>query len=197
MKKKLVAITGGIGSGKSLALQFLRKLNYPVFSCDEIYKEVIVSKEYIELLEKSFPNVVKNGQVDRTALAETVFNNEIMRIKLNNLAHPIIMKLLLRYMEAAEGSIAFAEVPLLFEGNFEKIFDHVLYIARDKQLRIEAVNQRDGLLGCDVEKRIASQFDGMSMEGQRRLKECNAKVIYNSGGKDEFKKEILAYLETL
>ena len=80
--KKLVAITGGIGSGKSLALQFLRELNYPVFSCDEIYKEVIVSKEYIELLEKSFPNVVKNGQVDRTALAETVFNNEIMRIKL-------------------------------------------------------------------------------------------------------------------
>lgn len=197
MKKKLVAITGGIGSGKSLALQFLRELNYPVFSCDEIYKEVIVSKEYIEQMEKLFPDVVKNGQVDRTALAETVFNNEIMRIKLNNLAHPIIMKLLLRYMEAAEGSIAFAEVPLLFEGNFEKIFDHVLYIARDKQLRIEAVIERDGLLGSEVEKRIAGQFDGMTMEGQRRLKECNAKVIFNTGSKDEFKKEILTFIEGL
>ena len=48
MAKIYVAITGGIGSGKSLVLQFLREMKFPVFSCDELYKQVIVSKEYIE-----------------------------------------------------------------------------------------------------------------------------------------------------
>ena len=47
MQKK-IAITGGIGSGKSIALDFIRGLGYPVYSCDEIYKEVLLSKKYIE-----------------------------------------------------------------------------------------------------------------------------------------------------
>ena len=54
MSKQYVALTGGIGSGKSLAAQFLREMDYPVFSCDEVYKEVVQSSEYIQKLKILF-----------------------------------------------------------------------------------------------------------------------------------------------
>ena len=64
MPKIKVAITGGIGSGKSLAAEFLREQNYPVFSCDEIYKDVIQSSEYLSQIQVSFPSVIIDGKVD-------------------------------------------------------------------------------------------------------------------------------------
>ena len=197
MAKKYIAITGGIGSGKSLALQFLRELNYPAFSCDELYKEVISSEKYIKEIEKLFPTAVVNGQVNRAALCEIVFNNEENRMQLNNLAHPLIMDLLFKNMQASKGELAFAEVPLLFEGNFENLFDKVIYISRDKEQRTVAVTQRDKCRRDEVEKRICSQFDAVSVEGEKRLKNCNATIIYNNTTKEDLKKEILNFIKKM
>ncbi len=197
MAKIHVAITGGIGSGKSLALQFLREEKYPVFSCDELYKQVITSKEYIKKIEKLFPIAITAGQIDRAKLSEIVFNDEEKRRQLNSLAHPLIMDLLLRNMKEAESDIAFAEVPLLFEGNFENLFDKVIYITREKDQRIAAILQRDGISIDEAKKRIGSQFDGESEEGQKRLKNCNTKIIFNNKSKEELKREILELISHL
>ena len=69
MSKK-IAITGGIGSGKSTVLSFLKENGYPVFSCDEIYKQLLLDREYIEKIEKLFPSAVRSKmryQHDKTA----------------------------------------------------------------------------------------------------------------------------------
>ena len=58
MKSKKIAITGGIGSGKSLALRYMNEMGYPTFSCDEIYKEVIQSNAYVEQIALYFPDVI-------------------------------------------------------------------------------------------------------------------------------------------
>lgn len=197
MAKIYVAITGGIGSGKSLVLQFLREMKFPVFSCDELYKQVIVSKEYIEKIEKLFPNAIKAGQIDRAKLSEIVFSDEEKRKQLNSLAHPLIIDLLLQNMKEAEGDIAFAEVPLLFEGNFENLFDNVIYITRERSQRVAAILQRDNISIEEAEKRIASQFDGTTEEGQKRLKNCNAKIIFNDKSKEELKREIFEIISHL
>ncbi|MBO5736682.1 MAG: dephospho-CoA kinase [Clostridia bacterium] len=194
MAKTHIAITGGIGSGKSLVLQFLREWNYPVFSCDELYKQVILSPEYIEKIEKLFPSTINDGKIDRKILSEIVFNNEENLKQLNALAHPLIMDLLMKNMKATECELAFAEVPLLFEGNFEKLFDKVVYIARDKNERIDAILKRDGISQAAAEKRILNQFDGMSEEGQLRLKNCNANIITNDGSIEGLKSKILQLL---
>ena len=81
--KLKIAVTGGIGSGKSFALQYIASLGFPVFSCDEIYKQVILSKEYIEKIQQVFPECVIENQINRKKLAEIVFSNDAQMKQLN------------------------------------------------------------------------------------------------------------------
>ena len=161
-----VAVTGGIGSGKSLAMQYFAKIGYPVFSCDEIYKTVIQTQSYIEQVAKIFPEVLVNGSIDRGRLAKLVFNDSLKLKQLNAIAHPMIMQNLLGHMDKCTEPFVFAEVPLLFEGNFEGLFDKVIYLYRNDQSRITDVTRRDGISETDVLKRMAAQFNPNSVEGK-------------------------------
>lgn len=181
MAKSKIAITGGIGSGKSTALSYLKELGYPVFSCDEIYKEVISSQEYIDKIEEHFPEAVTHGCVQRKILSEIVFNDPEKRALLNGIAHPLIMQKLYERMDNCKDELVFAEVPLLFEGGFENEFDHVIVILRKEENRIQSVQERDGISEEKIKKRMQSQFDYFSIEGEKRLKNCNAFVIENDG----------------
>ncbi len=197
MDKIRVAITGGIGSGKSLALQYLSDMEYPVFSCDEIYKEVIQSKQYIEQIALFFPSAVINDVIDRKKLAKLVFDDQDKRDQLNRIAHPMIIKVLNAQMDMCSSSLVFAEVPLLFEGNYEKNFDKIIYIYRDKQARISNVMARDGLSQIEVEKRISTQFDPDQEEGKARLQETGAYVIKNNGAPHDLKEKLLEIISSM
>ena len=181
MAKIKVAITGGIGSGKSTVLFYLKELGYSVFSCDEIYKEVISSQEYIDKIKEFFPEAVTHGRVERKILSEIVFNDVEKRAVLNGIAHPLIMQKLYERMDNCKNELVFAEVPLLFEGGFENEFDHVMVITRKDEKRIASVQERDGISREKIEKRIQSQFDYSSKEGEARLKNCNAHIVENDG----------------
>lgn len=187
MGKLFIAITGGIGSGKSLVLSLLNRMGYPTFSCDEIYKEVIASPEYIAKVGELFPKAIENGEINRKKLSDIVFQNSEKLQRLNMIAHPLIMDRLLYCMKNAVGDIVFAEVPLLFEGNYENLFHRVIYVNREHSKRIEAVIKRDGCSSSDIEKRINSQFNPLSEEGCYRLKKCNAIILENSGNLEELK----------
>ena len=87
-----IAITGGIGSGKSQCLNILNKLGYKTFSCDEIYAELKDGEEYVAKIKTIFPQVIENGKINNQKLSKIVFSNEAELKKLNQIAHPIIMK---------------------------------------------------------------------------------------------------------
>lgn len=195
--KKNIAITGGIGSGKSMAASLIEKMGYPVFSCDEIYKDVLHSTEYIQKIEEYFPTALSDGQIDRKKLAEIVFCDEEKREKLNRLAHPLVMKRLKMKMATRKERLVFAEVPLLFEGNFECEFDEVLVIKRELAMRIQAVQNRDGLEINAVQSRIQAQFDYQSEEGQARMKKCHAYSIENDGSVEQLSKKIEEYIQVI
>lgn len=180
MKKK-IAITGGIGSGKSTVSNILRDKGYPVYSCDEIYKELINSKTYIKEIEKVFPVVVKQGEIDKKSLAEIIFTNEQERIRLNKIAHPLIMQTLFERMNKTEREIVFAEVPLLLEGNFENLFDQTIVVLRNLEDRLKAVCERDGVSLEKTTERINAQFDYDDIQSKNRLQKIGAIFIENKG----------------
>ncbi len=178
MANKKIAITGGIGSGKSYISTLLREMGYPVFSCDEIYKEIACSNEYLQIIENLFPGCIENGILDRKKLGSIVFSDQEQLAKLNAVAHPLIMKRLLELMSEEQNEFAFGEVPLLFEGGYEIHFDETIFVKRNLEDRIQAVMRRDSLSREKVLNRVHMQFDYESEIGKQKT--SNAIIIENN-----------------
>lgn len=155
-QSKKIALTGGIGSGKSTVLEMIRKLGYPVFSCDRIYAALCEDGNYLKKLSTLFPDSVRGDKLDREFLSEKVFSDEKALAALNALSHPLIMERLLALMERC--SISFAEVPLLFEEGLQDKFDEIIVVTREKPRRIVAVKERSGLTEEEILARMARQF---------------------------------------
>ena len=172
-QNRKIAVTGGIGSGKTLFCDFLKGFGCEVLSCDEIYRQMLREEEYLALLQKNFPDCFVDGVLDKKRLGDRVFACKEDRERLESLAHPIIMQRLLQKMEGKE--LVFAEVPLLFEGGYEGLFDCVIAIVRKKEARVRAVMERSGLSEDEVLERMDSQFD------PALLKEKNCLIVENDG----------------
>lgn len=178
-----IAITGGIGSGKSLVSKYLSERGYPVFSCDKIYEEICGSREYLKKLSELFGvEAVKNEKINRKYLSDLVFHDKESLKKLNGLSHPMIMSELMKKMDGEEGAV-FAEVPLLFEGNFEHLFDKIIIVYRPLQKRILSIMERDGATEEEALSRINHQVDY-----EEKIKQ-NDFVIYNDGDIAELKRK--------
>ena len=194
MQRK-IAITGGIGSGKTLAAKYVAEMGYPIFSCDEINRDLLSNPEYIEKIKNAFPNCVNDDKIDKKSLKNTVFGDKTALKTLNTIAHPLIMKQLFSVMEKCEGEFVFAEVPLLFEGNYEKDFDEIIVITRDLDERIKAVKARDGFSEQEIKSRIAVQFDYSNLEN--RIQNLTAHVIKNDGDMYSLKNKIQTLIKRL
>lgn len=153
-----IAITGGIGSGKSAVCRILKERGYPVFSCDEINRTLLSEKSYLDGLCALFPACVKDGKLNKAALSALVFSDKEALKTLNAYAHPRISERLQRDMDGAKKT-CFAEVPLLFESGMTKQFDGTIVILRNKEERIRAVVARDGLTAEQAKARMKQQFD--------------------------------------
>lgn len=192
MKKTLkVALTGGIGSGKSYALEILKKAGYHTVSCDGVYAELFEKRSFKLKLKKLFPDAVTGffcPKADRKKISEKVFSDKSALDKLNALTHPLIVKECLSRAEKGGNGIAFIEVPLLFEGGFVRFFDKVMVIVRDKNERIASVKARSGLTEEQVLERMRAQvdYDALDLSGFT--------VISNDG---DFKEKVLVAAKEL
>ncbi len=194
MKQK-IAITGGIGSGKSTLVKLIQESGFAVHSCDEIYQTIIKSPLYVKEIKKIFPSAVRENSIDKNVLAQIVFDDNAARQKLNSIAHPLIMQELSKRMDESDGEMVFAEVPLLFEANLENAFDLIIVIMRMGAQRIQAVSFRDNSSIEQVRKRIHAQVDYQSKTMQKRIKNCNAFIIDNNGDFEHLKEQWLSFLD--
>ena len=124
---------------------------------------------------------MKQGEIDKKLLSDIVFSNEKERLRLNQIAHPMIMQTLIEQMSEAKEEIVFAEVPLLLEGGFEKEFDQIIVVMRDLNARVQAVCNRDGISSKEAIARIQSQFDYDSPKNKTHLQNINALLLENKG----------------
>lgn len=156
-QNKRYAVTGGLGSGKSAVCAILKKRGFPVFSCDEIYRGLYAEPSFQAGLIERFPACAVEGEVPKRTLAELVFSDAAALRRLNEYAHPLIMDSLMK--ETSGLPLSFSEVPLLFEGGYERLFDGVIAVVRDKPSRVRAAMERDGMSEADVLRRMAAQID--------------------------------------
>lgn len=153
-----VAITGGIGSGKSTVAQIIESRGYKVFSCDKIYNDLLSDRGFVISLASEFGDILDlNGNLDRKKLSALVFSDKEKLKTLNSITHPKIIKQALKLTDCKD--ISFCEVPLLFENGFEKLFDSIIVVLRDFDKRINAVSERDNLERNSVIERANSQLN--------------------------------------
>lgn len=192
-----IAITGGIGSGKSTVCDIIKAHGYKVFSCDEIYKQLLCDVDYVKRLAGIFPDVVRNNCIDAKKLASIVFDDETALKKLNAIAHPMIMKRLLNDMAREQDKLVFAEVPLLFECGYEHLFDKIIVVERDIEERITSVIKRSHLTREEVSKRMQSQFAYDTNEAKTHYKKLNAIILKNKGDLAQLEREALLIINSL
>ncbi len=159
--KKLIAITGGIGSGKSQVLKIMQKLGYNTLSCDKITTELYSCPKIKRKLKKAFPNAVSGFiflKVDKGVIANAVFSDTEKMEKLNAILLPPILERVFKRAKNLTPPV-FIEVPLLFEKNLTDRFDHAIVVLRALESRIDSVISRSNLTRNQVELRIKNQFD--------------------------------------
>ena len=186
MRTIFIAVTGGIGSGKSTACKIISKMGYLVISADDTYAELLKDPSFTSEL-KELLDLPKDKEFDKKSLAKTVFDQPLKLKLLNQFTHKKIMD---KMFEKSKGKrVVFHEVPLLFESGYEDKYDEVLIIKRDLNDRINSVISRSGLSREEVEKRIKNQFD------YENLSSIKHTVIINGEDLESFANKVRAVVD--
>ena len=181
MKNNLkVGVTGGICSGKSQIMAYLKQKGYPVFSCDEINATLLEDAEYIKKVQAICPDCVVNDKIDKKALASIIFSSEEKRKLIEGIAHPLILERLFLTM-SSQAKVSFAEVPLLFEGNLVQKFDKILVVMRKRDTRLQAAILRDGSSEVEARLKMKSQFPYEKAFEEGFFEDSKYVLIFNDG----------------
>lgn len=182
----VVALTGGIGAGKSTVAEYFSNLGATVIDADQLARMAIQpgSSGYQEVLARFGSAILTDDRIDRGKLAQIVFTDEKARRDLEEIIHPRVQAMFADAVsELEEDEILIYEIPLLVETGASKKFDYVITVEADLELRKRRLLDR-GLSSEQIEKRIASQ----SSE-QARLEAADA-VIRNDGDEDALLRQV-------
>jgi dephospho-CoA kinase len=188
-----VGLTGGIGSGKSEVARMLAQLGAYIIDTDQLAREAVEpGSEATAAIERVWPNVIRSGKIDRTALAEIVFVDARQREKLNSLIHPIVRTLArAREKNAKPGQLIVHVVPLLFETGYDGMVQKSIVVVAPLDQRIRRVQHRDNIDESKIRARIAAQID--PAEARKRADY----VIENDGDLTHLRERTRAVLEQL
>lgn len=153
----IIAITGGIGSGKSVVSKILRNLGYFVYDCDDNAKSLMDNSDKIksQLSTLISPDVIINNKIDRVRLANIVFNNPDKLNILNSIVHKNVIEDVLR--KAKLHDTLFVETAILHQSKMDKIVDGIWIVDAPDVVRIKRVIKRNGLSREQIISRINSQ----------------------------------------
>ena len=180
----LIALTGGIGSGKSRAAAILEELGAHSISADTLAREVLERGEdgYNEVVAYFGDEILNEGQIDRKKLAEIVFNDSKQLEVLESITHPLIRaKFVSETRGLPDNSVVVYEIPLLAESisrQKQLDFDHVIVLESETETRVARLIER-GLSAKEAQLRIANQYS----DAQR--KEIATHLIKNEGSLEE------------
>lgn len=156
-----VALTGGIGSGKSYVADVFRHLGVPVFESDIEAKKLYYNPETIAFVRDNIDSrvIANNGAIDLAKLANVVFNNTNKLSILNGYIHPQVMSTYLEWSNDQVNTYTINESAIVFENKLEGYFDFVISVVADKEKRIERVMKRNNVSKDEVLRRMSNQVN--------------------------------------
>jgi dephospho-CoA kinase len=177
---RIIALTGGIGAGKSLVAQYFSELGARVVDADQLSRLAIErgSEGFDEVLLRFGESILRDGDIDRKALAEIVFADASARADLEAIIHPRVRELFNEVVADLEPDETLVyEIPLLVESNAAANFDLVITVEADLEMRKERLRKR-GMFISEIERRIAAQASREEREAQADH------IITNDGDED-------------
>ena len=183
---KIVAITGGIGSGKTTISQYLKKNNFAVHESDSAVSQIYTkpNKLFLGFLKKNVSKeVVTRNKIDKQKITEIIFNDKKIKQKLENYIHKEVKKSRESFIKKNiknKKNLIFVDIPLLFENRLEKNFDRVLCVIAKKKIRRERV-----LRDKKFTKKTLQKIFKFQVSDKERKTRSNI-IIYNNDTKKDF-----------
>jgi dephospho-CoA kinase len=182
----IVALTGGIGAGKSHVAKYFHQLGSYVFDADQLARAAIErgSVGFDEVVTTFGDQILKDGDIDRRKLGEIIFADPTAKAKLEAIVHPEVKRL---FDEAKKelplDAIVIYEIPLLVESKSGSRFDYSITVEAEVQTRTQRLKER-GLASHEIVGRMAAQASR-----EERVSHCDL-VIENQGDEDELLREV-------
>jgi dephospho-CoA kinase len=179
----LAGLTGGIGSGKSTVAALFHAFGALIVDTDLIAREAVApnSDGFLQIA-REWPEVIRDGDLDRGALAAIIFADPIQRERLNAIVHPHVRRIAFeRNALAGPGQLVVHVVPLLFETGYDKLVDRTIVVVAPDAERLQRVSARDGLNAEAVRARMAAQLS------PRRSIELADFAILNDGSLEDLR----------
>ena len=184
----IVGLTGGIGSGKSVAGDFFIELGIDVIDADHVSKNILDDNEsakqlFLEYFGEKF--IDKNNNVDRALLRDEIFKNEDKKEALESIIHPLVREEIFTFIENSNSVYKIIMVPLIYETNSQDFYDKIVVVDCKEENQIIRASKRDNKTKNDIIniiKNQASSDERMSIADE---------VIKNDSSLDDLKKQVI------
>ena len=194
----IIGLTGGIGSGKSVAAALFNNIGVDLIDADDLARDSLnINSEGYRLFIEEFGDeyLDENKNINRELIRKLIFNDSDAKSKLENIIHPIVRTGIETFIKNKKSDYCIIVVPLIFETNSSKIYDRVLVIDCDVDVQILRTSKRDNQTKSDIKNIVNKQATR-----EQRLSIADD-VIANNGSLDLLRNEVLKmhkkYLEII
>ena len=184
----IVGLTGGIGSGKSVAGEYFIELGIDVIDADHVSKNILDKNTkakdlFIKKFGKKFLD--KNNNIDRDLLRAEIFIDKDKKDLLESIIHPIVRDEITEFINKSDSIYKIIMVPLIYETNSKDFYDKIVVIDSDENNQIERASQRDNKSRDDIMNIINNQA---SREQRNTIAD---EIILNNSTLDDLKNKII------
>lgn len=188
---RVIGITGGIASGKTVATTALIKAGYTVIDADEVSRALFATgTDGEQSMMLTFPQAVKNGKLDRGALRKIIAKDDEARQKLNALTHPAIVAQIKKQI-SDEAPPIILSAPLLFESGLSSLCDVTVCVHCSRPIRLQRLTARDNISAEDA----ASIMDAQMSDDERQS--LSDYVIRSDRDQAEFIDEVIRLIKEI
>jgi len=190
---KIVGLTGGIGSGKTTVARYFERLEVPVYIADKEAKALMVRSKVIrrKLIALFGENAYTKESLNRSFLADRIFNDKELLAKMNAIVHPKVASHFKRWMKKQQTPYCIKEVAILFENGSYKECDKIITVIAPIDVRISRVLQRDNTNKEKIDAIIKNQW-----EDDERIKRSDY-VVSNDGSLEDLENQVLSIHEKI